>query len=66
MAYSAGLNVKEIGGVPWFLQNVTALNHGEPAVVLTNGSKYNPSFGTATFPMLDWVAPPNGGTPMPM
>lgn len=58
--YTADLNVRGIAGEGFFLQNVTDLTHAAPAVLLTDGKKYNPSFGTATFPMLDWVAPPLG------
>ena len=53
VTYAADVNVKGIAGDPMFLQNVTALTHGAPALVLTNGIRYNPSFGTTTFPIID-------------
>lgn len=62
--YTADLTVSGIDGDAWFLQNVTDLSYGESAVTLRDGSRYDPSFGDATFPILDWVEPP-AGAPMP-
>jgi|GEM_PF-2497044 len=65
VTYNADLNVNGLGGVPGFVQNITSITYGNPAVVLTDGSEYNPTFGTATFPILDYVDPGEGGAIFP-
>jgi hypothetical protein len=51
--YDADLNVRGISGDPGFIQNVTGLIRGSPAVALANGTQYNISLGDATLPMED-------------